>query len=296
VKILVTGAEGYIGRMLVPALKEVGHTVSAIDNYRNEKERGLSEYVDVKHDTILPYYVNKDIIIPLAALVGAPLCMNNAREAAEVNLVSIQKMLANTDAEIIYPTTNSGYGSGIVDEESPLNPVSMYGQTKVRAEAAILERGNAITLRLATVFGVSPCMRDELLVNWLVLEAFKGNTVELFESHYTRNYVHIRDVVHAFMYCIENFKDMKDNCYNYGLSNANLSKRELCQLIGTKYTENGAHKDIDQRNYIVSNQKAEDKGLKATISLHTGIKELIVYYMQRNIGVREAGVPIIQAG
>ena len=285
--IVVSGGAGYIGRVLVNMLVKAGHDVTVIDNFRYRQVDDLQGCKVVKASVLDVDIPDCDFYLPLAGLVGAPLCDKHADEAESVNLGHISDFLSKRNGQrIIYPTTNSGYGSGICTEESPLNPVSLYGRLKVEAERLILESGNSVTLRLATVFGVSPCMRSDLLVNWLVLQAVLGRPVDLYESHFTRNYVHVKDVAWAFLCCIQSFDDMKGEAYNYGLSDCNLSKRELCEVIrgvvpGFVYREVSGIKDQDQRNYIVLNDKIERKGLKAVIPLSRGIEELVEWYRKR---------------
>ena len=285
--IVVSGGAGYIGRVLVNMLVKAGHDVTVIDNFRYRQIDDLQGCKVMVGDVRLVDIPSCDFYIPLAGIVGAPLCSLYPEEAESVNLGHISDFLSKRNGQrIIYPTTNSGYGSGICTEESPLNPVSLYGRLKVEAERLILESGNSVTLRLATVFGVSPCMRSDLLVNWLVLQAVLGRPVDLYESHFTRNYVHVKDVAWAFLCCIQSFDDMKGEAYNYGLSDCNLSKRELCEVIrgvvpGFVYREVSGIKDQDQRNYIVLNDKIERKGLKAVIPLSRGIEELVEWYRKR---------------
>ena len=285
--IVVSGGAGYIGRVLVNMLVKAGHDVTVIDNFRYRQIDDLQGCKVMVGDVRLVDIPSCDFYIPLAGIVGAPMCNDYTDEEILVNLGHIEHFLKNRSGQrIIYPTTNSGYGSGICTEASPLNPVSLYGRLKVSAERMILEAGESVTLRLATVFGVSPSMRSDLLVNWLVLQAVLGRPVDLYESHFTRNYVYVRDVAYAFCYCISHFEDMKGEAYNYGLTSCNLSKRELCEVIkdvvpGFVYREVSGIKDQDQRNYIVSNEKIESKGLRAEISLRQGIEELVLWYKGR---------------
>src|SRR3990167_7883179 len=230
--IVVSGGAGYIGRVLVNMLVKAGHDVTVIGNFRYRQIDDLQGCKVMVGDVRLVDIPSCDFYIPLAGIVGAPMCNDYPDEATLVNLGHIEHFLKNRSGQrIIYPTTNSGYGSGICTEASPLNPVSLYGRLKVSAERMILEAGESVTLRLATVFGVSPSMRSDLLVNWLVLQAVLGRPVDLYESHFTRNYVHVKDVAWAFLCCIQSFDDMKGEAYNYGLTSCNLSKRELCEVI-----------------------------------------------------------------
>jgi len=285
--VVVSGGAGYIGRVLVKMLLDAGHEVTVIDNFRYRQVDDIVGCRVVNGDVRSVDIPSCDFYIPLAGIVGAPACDKYPDEADSVNLEHIFDFLKNRSGQkIIYPTTNSGYGSGICDETSPLNPVSLYGRQKVIAEKLILATGEAVTLRLATVFGVSPCMRSDLLVNWLVLQAVLGRPVDLYESHFTRNYVHVRDVAFAFLYCMEHFSDMEGQAYNFGLSDCNLSKRELCLAIkdvvpSFEFREVSGIKDQDQRNYIVLNDKIERKGLKAVIPLSRGIEELVEWYRGR---------------
>lgn len=299
-KILVTGAAGYIGSVLVPELLRAGHEVVAIDNFLYNQ----NSLLDVCHHKTLTivrgdardealikkYLPGKDFIVPLACIVGAPACDRDPVAARSTNLEAVELILKLRDKsqKIIFPNTNSGYGrmqDGVAfcDETSPLEPVSLYGQLKVEAEKKLLEAGNAIVLRLATVFGISPRMRLDLLVNDFVYRALNDGAVVLFEPHFKRNYIHVRDVVRAFMHCMDNFEAMKNEAYNVGLSDANLSKSELCaeikkQLQKFVYIESKIGEDPDKRNYIVSNAKIEKTGFKPQVSLQDGIAELIKGY------------------
>jgi nucleoside-diphosphate-sugar epimerase len=295
-KILITGGAGYIGSMLTTKLIEKGYRVTVIDSLQFSKN-SLNHlfahknfkfiYGDVRNKNLIKKNIKKhNIIIPLAALVGAPLCEKYKKEAKEVNFGSIKYMLkiVNKKQKIIFPTTNSGYGIGqkekYCDENSPLNPISFYGQTKAEAEKIILEFENSICFRLATVFGHSYRMRTDLLVNNFVYNALKFKKLKLYEPHFRRNYIHIIDVVRAFIFAIKNFNKLKSNTYNLGLSSANLTKLMLAKKIKKQFKEVKIsiirnRKDPDQRDYFVSNKKIEKKGFKPIISLEEGIAELL---------------------
>lgn len=297
-KILVTGGAGYIGSVLVPKLLESDHKVTVIDNFFfNQKSldnlNNHKNFSLIKGDTSDKNLVKKildnnfDLIIPLAALVGAPLCDKMPELAKEINERSVEYIINNVDVKtkIILPTTNSGYGIGkeniACNEESDLNPISIYGITKVNAEKFVLDRGNSISLRLATVFGMSPRMRLDLLVNHFVFKAVNKQRLDIFEGHFKRNFVHIQDVARVFLFFIKNFEKYKNNAYNFGLEEANLSKIELAQEIKKEIKDfnfiiNEIAKDPDKRNYIVSNKKILNTGFKFEYSLNKGIKELIV--------------------
>ena len=290
--VLVTGGAGYIGSVLVSKLLSRGLNVTVLDNLmynqtslnhvcHNKNFRFYRGDVRVRGD-ILPILKQADAIIPLAALVGAPLCDRDPINATTTNKDAIFMMMdyISKDQLIIMPTTNSAYGSGDnCTEESELKPISRYAIDKVEVEKRLMNHTNATSLRLATVFGMSPRMRIDLLVNDMTYRAVKDNFVVLFESHFKRNYIHVRDVVDAFDWSLYN-SDMRGQIYNVGLSSANVSKRELCETI-KKYIPQfeiidapiGA--DKDQRNYIVSNAKIEALGFKPKHSLDDGIQELI---------------------
>jgi len=245
---------------------------------------------DVRNTGVLKKEVKRhDIIIPLAAIVGAPACSRDEALATEVNQTQIENIakLVNKDQKVLFPVTNSGYGIGqegkYCDENTPLNPISHYGRTKVDAEKALLDMGNAVTFRLATVFGTSPRMRLDLLVNDFVYRAFSDRAIVLFESHFKRNYIHIRDIANVVLHGIKNYSMLKGNAYNVGLSNANLSKMELCEKIKKHLPdfhilESKIGKDPDKRDYIVSNTKIEDTGWNPKYNIDDGIKELIRAY------------------
>jgi len=240
-------------------------------------------------DIVKPLLKKVDYIIPLAALVGAPLCGQDKTGAITTNrdAVNLLSRFSSKQQRIIVPTTNSGYGIGqkgvFCTEETPINPITLYGKTKMEAEKIVLDRGNSISFRLATVFGMSPRMRIDLLVNDFTYRAVKDRFIVIFEGHFKRNYIHIRDVANAFVHAIENFDRMKNNVYNVGLSDANLSKLELCEKIKDQvpdfvYIEASVGEDPDKRDYIVSNEKIEKTGYKPVYSIEMGIKELIKGY------------------
>lgn len=294
--ILVTGGAGYIGSILVPELLNAGHKVTVLDNFYY-KQTSLQHvcyhpnFHIVKGDirikeVVEPLVKQADIIIPLAAYVGAPLCSQDPVGASTINHDAIIMMLSlmSKEQRILMPTTNSAYGSGdennFCTEESPLHPISLYAKEKVKVEQALMEHGNAISFRLATVFGMSPRMRIDLLVNDFTYRAVHDRFIVLFESSFKRNYIHVRDVSRAFQHGIANFDKMKNNIYNVGLSEANISKRELCQHIQKQIPQfvvidAPVGKDPDQRNYIVSNAKLEETGFKPQVSIDQGISELI---------------------
>lgn len=302
--ILVTGGAGYIGSVLIPELLEAGHRVTVVDNFMYG-QNSLASHChrpefqivrgDVRSESLMaPLLKKADIVIPLAALVGAPLCDRDPVAAETTNLGAVKMMLGHLSPsqKVLIPTTNSGYGVGrkgkLCTEESPLNPISLYGRTKVEAEAAVLERGNSISFRLATVFGMSPRMRIDLLVNDFVHRAVRDRFVVLFEGHFKRNYIHIRDVARVFLHGIRHFSRMKGEPFNVGLSTANLSKVQLCRAIQKRlpdfvFLEAPVGNDPDKRDYVVFNRKIEKTGFRPRYTLDDGIQELIKgYAMIRN--------------
>ena len=298
-KILVTGGAGYIGSILVPELLKQKHQVTVLDNFMYNQSSLLDVCYDPnltvgRGDTRDKALVTKllkdaDVIIPLACLTGAPLCAKDPVGAESIIVGGVEMILKlrSKSQKIIYPTTNSGYGVGQkgkhCTEKTPLNPISLYGQLKVKAENAILEAGNGISLRLATAFGLSPRMRLDLLVNDFTYRAVYDRFVVLFEAHFKRNYIHVRDISKAFIHAMNNFEKMKNEPYNVGLSDTNISKLELCQEI-KKYVpefyfvESKIGEDPDKRDYIVSNEKIEKAGFKPDFPLSRGIEELIKGY------------------
>ena len=302
--ILVTGGAGYLGSTMVPALLAAGHRVTVLDSFMF-RQSSLNHvchepnFQVVKGDiriesTIAPLLKKADIVIPLAALVGAPMCNADPVGAQTINhdaIVTMLKMLSR-EQRVLMPTTNSAYGSGDQDhhctEESPLKPISTYAKDKVAVERELMARENSVSFRLATVFGMSPRMRLDLLVNDFCYRAVHDRFVVLFEGDFKRNYVHVRDVSRVFEHGIAHFERMKGQIYNVGLSEANVSKRELCQHIQKAlpefvFMDAPLGKDPDQRNYIVSNAKLESTGFRTATSLDAGIAELIKgYTMIRN--------------
>lgn len=295
-EILVTGGAGYIGSMLVPDLLSKGHKVTVIDNLLY-KQTSLSHVIrnknlnfvigDVRDENLMRKHISStEVVIPLAAIVGAPACDKDTVAAQSINKESILWLLKQLkpDQRIIMPTTNSAYGSGdknnYCDESSPLNPLSLYARDKVDVEKELMQKENATSFRLATVFGISPRMRLDLLVNNFVYRAISDGFVVVFEGHFKRNYIHVLDVVQAFNLALENQESFAGQIFNVGLSEANISKIELCeeikkQLPNFTFLEAPLGKDPDQRNYIVSNTKIEKVGFSPIVTLQEGISELI---------------------
>lgn len=298
-KILITGGAGYIGSVLTPILLSKGYEVTVLDNFMFH-QNSLADCCryetfdvvrgDCRDESLMKDLIKDvDVIIPLAALVGAPLCGKDKIGTETTNLEAVRMLcrIASREQKFLVPITNSGYGIGesgkYCTEESPLRPISLYGVTKVEAERAILERENSISFRLATVFGMSPRMRIDLLVNDFVYRAVSDRTVVIFEGHFKRNYIHIRDVAKVFLHGLENFETMKGKPYNVGLEDANLSKLELCAEI-KKYVPNFVYieapigEDPDKRDYLVSNARILSTGYEPEWTLGRGIKELIKGY------------------
>jgi len=303
-RILVTGGAGYLGSTLVPDLLAAGHIVKVLDNF-TFKQSSLNhvchdpKFSVVKGDvriesTMKPLMKEADVIIPLAALVGAPMCTIDPIGARTTNHDAIMLMLRHIskDQVVLMPTTNSAYGTGdennICTEESSLRPISQYAIEKVKIEKELMEYPNVISFRLATVFGMSPRMRVDLLVNDFTHRAVYDRFVVLFESHFKRNYIHVRDVSRVFLLALLNLDQMVGQIYNVGLSDTNVSKKELCERIQKQlpdfvFFDAPVGKDPDQRNYVVSNEKIEATGYKPEFSLDHGITDLIKgYTMIRN--------------
>ena len=295
-KVLVPGGAGYIGSILVPALLAKGYEVTVYDSLMYRQSSLLEccanpgfEFIrgDICDANLLRTLVPKfDVIIPLAAIVGAPACKANPALTRLVNNEAQKRIIEAVSPSqwVVFPTTNSGYGIGEKDnfctEETPLRPISEYGKDKVEIEKSWLDKGNAVTFRLATVFGISPRMRLDLLVNDFTYRAYRDRFIVLFEEHFRRNYIHIRDVAGAFLFGLENHNRMKGQAYNVGLSSANLTKRELCEKIreyvpGFTIISAPIGEDPDKRDYIVSNAKIEALGWRPEHTLDTGIRELL---------------------
>ena len=298
-KILITGGAGYIGSMLSTELVNQGYKVTVLDLLKYNKN-SLSHlyfhgnfkfiYGDARNKKIMKNLIRQnEFIIPLAGLVGAPLCDKFKKDAISTNFKAIKmiKELVNKKHKVIYMTTNSGYGIGeknkFCDENTPLKPISLYGKTKCDAETEMNKFKNSICFRLATVFGNSYRMRSDLLVNNFVFRAVINKKLDIFEPYFRRNFIHVKDVVKGIIFSINNFKKLKSNIYNLGLSNANISKIMLAKKIKkqhpvTKIKIITNKKDPDKRDYFVSNKKIEKKGFKAKIRLENGIKELLIYF------------------
>jgi nucleoside-diphosphate-sugar epimerase len=294
--VLVTGGAGYIGSVLVAKLLNKKYKVIVLDNFLY-KQTSLAHLIsnkdlslvfgDVRNHELVSSLIRKvDVVIPLAAIVGAPACAKDPIMATSINKTSTSWLIDQiTDTQqIIMPTTNSAYGSGneqnLCDEKSSLNPISQYAKEKVFIENLLMEKDNVTSFRLATVFGISPRMRLDLLVNNFVYRAVTDRYVTLFEGHFKRNYVHVDDVANAFLFAVENPSLVKNQIFNFGLSEANISKQQLCERIKNQlpdftFQDAPLAKDPDQRNYIVSNKKIEAIGMKAKVTLDEGISELI---------------------
>jgi nucleoside-diphosphate-sugar epimerase len=302
-KITITGGAGYLGSVLTDLFLKEGHEVVVLDNLYYNQTSLLQFthhknfefiYGDVRDQSVLWESIkNSDVVIPLAALVGFPACEREPELATQLNYEHVRNICrigriyndTNPNFKIIYPNTNSGYGIGtdaMCTEESPLNPISLYGKTKVQAEDEVLRVGG-ISLRLATVFGTSPRMRMDLLVNEFVYKALTDKYITIFEKNFVRNYIHIRDVARAFLFMIENYEGNKGEVFNVGLSDANLTKQQLVEKIKEyvpdfAITYSDFYEDPDKRDYIVSNEKIEKLGFKPQYSLDDGIEELIKTY------------------
>lgn len=299
--ILITGGAGYLGSIMAPELLAAGHNVTVLDNFMFRQTPfghvcHLPNFNIVRGDardasTLKPLVAEADIIIPLAALVGAPICDRDKIGAESINRDAIKTLvgLISKDQRLLTPISNSGYGVGekgkFCTEETPMRPITLYGVTKVEAEEIALSHANSISFRLATVFGMAPRMRLDLLVNDFTWRAVSDKVVVLSEAHFKRNYIHVRDVTRAFIHGIGNFEKMRGEAYNVGLSDANLSKKELCEVIQKHvpefvFMESEIMKDPDKRDYIVSNDKIEATGFKPAHSLDNGVEELIKGYRQ----------------
>ena len=300
-KVLITGGAGYLGSVLTEVLLNKGYVVTIVDNliykqtsvapfaYHQNFNFILGDVTDVS--TLKPLVNSHDIIIPLAAIVGMPACKAQPELTVKVNyeqVKNITKWITN-DQMVLIPNTNSQYGSSteIITEESPFKPLSLYAETKCDAEKAVLDSGNGIALRLATVFGMSYRMRMDLLVNDFVYKALTDGYLVLFESHFIRNYIHIRDIANTFLFMIENYEKCNNNAFNVGLTSANCTKLDLAKKIqkfipDLVIVENNFKQDFDQRNYMVSNSKLESFGWQPAFTLEDGIQELIKGYQLIN--------------
>ena len=296
-KVLITGGAGYLGSNLTRHLLEVGYSVTVLDNLMYDQVTLLHlfgnpkfqfELGDVRDKKLLQELVGlNDVIIPLAAIVGMPACKANPDLTVAVNYQQVADIVEvlRDDQKLILPNTNSQYGSSdsIITEESPFNPLSLYAKTKCDAENIMLENGNGVSLRLATVFGVSPRMRTDLLVNDFVYKSVVDGYLVLFEAHFKRNYIHVQDIARTFQFIIENYDKCKGHAFNVGLSTANLSKLELAEKIKSHIPslvikQDDFKEDFDKRNYIVSNEKLEALGWKPIYDLDYGIKQLMSAY------------------
>lgn len=298
-RVLITGGAGYIGSVLTETLLSSGFDVTVVDLF-SKPESTLSFAAQYRNfrplrmdvldtERLGPVISDHDVIIPLAALVGAPICNRHRFIAEKLNFESVDSIAraVRPDQLLVYPNTNSGYGvmedgQSFCTEDSPLNPISIYGETKVRAEASVIA-ANGIAFRLATVFGSSYRMRTDLMVNEFVYRAVKDRSIVLFESHFRRNFIHVRDVCGAFLHAIRNAQAMRGEVYNVGLSSANITKRQLCERIRAQVgnfeiIENEISTDPDKRDYLVSNDKLEATGWEPAHSIDDGINELVRYY------------------
>lgn len=310
-KVLVTGGAGYIGSVLTSDLLLAGYEVVLVDNFMYGENSLASNFINPKLrvevgdcrsiELIKSLSRDCDWVVPLAAIVGAPACKADPTGSFSTNVTAAVDLFHSVphDSRIIMPTTNSAYGTTpagtVTTEDSPLNPISEYAAHKVKVEEELMSRGNSTSFRLATVFGMSPRMRIDLLVNNLVFRAINDKSVVLYEPHFIRNFIHVRDVSAAIMLAMKNWNEFEGEVFNVGLSSANLSKKQLCELIakevpGFTYFEDFNSKDPDQRNYLVSNAKIEARGFEPKVDLLNGIRELIkglpTLKMQKYVNVR----------
>jgi nucleoside-diphosphate-sugar epimerase len=296
-KVLITGGAGYLGSVLTEVLLNNGYNVTIIDNLLY-KQTSVAPFTynknfnfilgDVTDNILLKKLVEEnDVIIPLAAIVGMPACKSQPELTIKINYEQVKNITkwATKNQMILIPNTNSQYGSSteIITEDSPFKPLSLYAETKCDAEKSVLDSGNGIALRLATVFGMSYRMRTDLLVNDFVYKSMTDGYLVLFESHFIRNYIHIRDIANTFLFMIHNYEKCNNNAYNVGLTTANCTKLELAQKIqkfipDLVIVENNFKQDFDQRNYMVSNSKLESLGWLPNFTLEDGINELISGY------------------
>jgi nucleoside-diphosphate-sugar epimerase len=297
--VLVTGGAGYLGSILCERLLQEGFGVICLDNlslgqsslfHLCAHERFDFIRADARDERVMAQVLPRaDAVIPLAAIVGAPACDRAPWDATTINVDAARLVdrLRSKAQKVVYPTTNSGYGTQSGDqfctEETPLEPISLYGRTKVEAEKLFLDTGEAVTFRLATVFGISPRMRLDLLVNHFVYAAVTDGYLVLFEKHFKRNFIHVRDVADAFLHALNHYDAMKGKPYNAGLDAANVSKEELALKVKEHVPNFYLHfaevgSDPDKRNYVVSNQRLREAGFTAKRGLDEGIRELLKGY------------------
>ena len=292
-KILVTGGAGYVGTSLLPKLLEDGHEVTVFDNlmqggnqllsfFKNKNFHFVKGDITIKND-LKEVVKDKDIIIHLAAIVGFPACQNNPELATNVNVGGTRNLIEVSDPSqvIFYGSTGSNYGkvTDVCTEETPLNPLSLYGETKTLGEQMLLERGNVIAYRFATAFGVSPRLRLDLLINDFTNKCLRDGYLVVYEKHFMRTFIHVADMGDSFIFAINNLDKMIDNVYNVGSSKMNYSKEEICNIISDK-TKSFIHfeeigEDADKRNYVVSYDKINKLGFETKIGIHEGIDEII---------------------
>lgn len=292
-KILVTGGAGYIGTSLIPKLLEEGHEVTVFDNlmyggnqllpfFRNANFHFVMGDITIKNQ-FEDVVENKDIIIHLAAIVGFPACQNNPELATNVNVGGTKNLIEILKPEqvVLYGSTGSNYGkvTDICTEETPLNPLSIYGETKTKAEQMLMDRGNTTAYRFATAFGISSRLRLDLLINDFINKCLRDKYLVVYEKNYMRTFIHVSDIAESFIFAINNLDKITDNVYNVGDDSMNYSKEEICNMVGSKtgafihYEEIGT--DADQRNYIVSYDKIKKLGFKVKISVEDGIDETV---------------------
>jgi nucleoside-diphosphate-sugar epimerase len=292
-RILVTGGAGYVGTALLPKLLEAGHEVTVFDNlmqggnqllsfFRNKNFHFVNGDVTIKKD-VAAAVKDKDVIIHLAAIVGFPACKNNPELATNVNVGGTRNIIETTTPEqvILYGSTGSNYGkvTDVCTEESPLNPLSLYGETKTEAEHMLMERGNVIAYRFATAFGVSPRLRLDLLINDFTNKCLRDGYLVVYEKHFMRTFIHVSDMANAFMLAVNNLDKMVNNVYNIGDDSMNYSKEAICRMVADK-TNGFIHfeeigEDADKRNYIVSYDKVKALGFRTEVTIEEGIDEII---------------------
>ncbi len=305
-KILITGAAGYLGSLLSLKLSEEGHKITAVDlpeklaSVRPLFSKTSIELIsgDAADDFFLKEYLPQtDIVIPLAAIVGAPACDLNPEIAKRVNLSAIQNLnrLRSRDQLVIFPMTNNGYrpeaGQNYVTEETPFKADSLYTLTKLQAEEELMSSSGAISFRLASLFGSSPAMRWDLLLHHFVQHAFDDGSLSVYESDFKRNFVHALDAVDCILHGIQNQSKMNGQIYNLALDSANISKQELAleikkYLPHLKIEKVTGEKDPDARNFFISTQKLAQSGFKARRSLQSGINEILTFLQMQNTTLR----------